>query len=40
LTAGFQKYLAKPVDPHELVSAVANLTHHPVSQPAVHDHAA
>jgi len=42
LTAGFQKYLSKPVDPNELVTVVANLTHphHPVAQPDVHPHAA
>jgi CheY-like chemotaxis protein len=42
LTAGFQEYLSKPVDPNELVTVVANLTHphHPVSHPAVHHHAA
>jgi CheY-like chemotaxis protein len=42
LTAGFQEYLSKPVDPNELVTVVANLTrpHHPVSHPAVHHRAA
>jgi PAS domain S-box-containing protein len=36
LTAGFQMYLPKPVDPNELVAVVANLTHRysPVSQPS------
>src|SRR5262249_19235552 len=35
LTAGFQMYMSKPVDPGELVAVVANLTHPngPVSQP-------
>jgi CheY-like chemotaxis protein len=27
LTSGFQVYLPKPVDPHELVAVVAHLTH-------------
>jgi CheY-like chemotaxis protein len=32
LTAGFQMYVPKPIDPNELVAVVANLTH-PYSAP-------